>query len=65
MLHWKCRWLPWHKLRVEMVIDKDNRKLRCSCGRAYGMNDRVQAIIPWDRELEGVYRISQSLKEGR
>jgi hypothetical protein len=42
-----------HKYHIIEEYSKDVRKVGCKrCLRQWGMNDRVQAFIPWDAELE-------------
>ena len=49
----------FHKLKVVEGYDSipGSRKLYCTrCKRYFGMNDRVKAFIPWDFELEDMYK---------
>jgi hypothetical protein len=61
---WPCFVLPWHRLYVVEEFDQDCRKLRCSCGRAYHMNDRVKLVVPWDDEFEELYDEHKSRQTG-
>ena len=46
-----------HHYVVQRVFSPTSRKIGClRCGMEWGMNDRVQLIIPWDGELEDLYR---------
>ena len=46
-----------HNYFVQRIFSPTSRKIGCSrCGMEWGMNDRVGAIIPWDGELEELYR---------
>lgn len=46
-----------HKYVVQRVFSPTGRQVGCTrCGREWGMNDSVRAFIPWDGELEQLYR---------
>ena len=46
-----------HRYVVQRVFSATSRKVGCTrCGREWGMNDSVKAFIPWDGELEQLYR---------
>jgi hypothetical protein len=46
-----------HKYRLQRVFSAYSRQVGCSrCGREWGMNDNVRALVPWDGELEQMYR---------
>jgi hypothetical protein len=53
----KCL-LGKHKHYVVEKYSKDVRKVGCkNCSKQWGMNDRVQAFIPWDAELEENHKL--------
>jgi hypothetical protein len=45
---WLCTHLPWHRFVIRKRVSEQSEKITCSCGRAYGMNHNVRAILPWD-----------------
>lgn len=46
-----------HRYVVQRVFSPTSRQVGCTrCGREWGMNDSVRAFIPWDGELEQMYR---------
>jgi hypothetical protein len=46
-----------HRYVVQRVFSPTSRKVGCTrCGKEWGMNDSVRAFIPWDGELEQLYR---------
>jgi hypothetical protein len=51
---WWCLW--WHKsLTVVRRVSAHTDLVRCDkCGREYGMNHDVRAILPW-HEVRGFY----------
>lgn len=54
-MRWLC-WLFHHDYYVLKRYSVTTRKLGCRrCGRHFGMNDRVRAVIPWDSELEELH----------
>ena len=66
MIWWRflmCR-LFFHKLVVVRGYDFGiSRKVRCiRCGEAFGMHDGVKAFIPWDGELEDMYRVTGQIQ---
>ena len=41
------------KIKVVFIFNKTTRLLKCErCGQLWGMNDAVQAFLPWDEEFE-------------
>ena len=47
-----------HKYVVQLVFSETSRKIGCTrCSKEWGMNDDVRAIIPWDKDLENLYKI--------
>lgn len=47
-----------HKYVVERLFSPVSRKIGCTrCGQSWGMNDNVRAVVPWNGELEQMYRI--------
>ncbi len=61
-MNWRCLWLPWHKLRVEKKYSSTVYKMRCSCGRRYGVHTEQKCVLPWDAELK---EVSESLLEDK
>ena len=48
-----------HHYVVQRVFSPTSRKIGClRCGMEWGMNDRVRLIVPWDGELEELYRLT-------
>jgi hypothetical protein len=46
-----------HRYVIQRVFSSTNRKVCCArCRQEWGMNDSVRALIPWDGELEQLYR---------
>ena len=46
-----------HTYVVQRVFSATSRQVGCTrCGREWGMNDSVRSFIPWDGELEQLYR---------
>ena len=46
-----------HRYVVQRVFSATSRKVGCTrCNQEWGMNDSVRTIIPWDGELEQMYR---------
>ncbi len=46
------------EIRVVQEFGGGVRKLRCDrCGKYFGMNDRVEAVLPWDEEMEHEYAV--------
>ena len=46
-----------HEYMVEKRFNEATRKVGCTrCNRKWGMNDNVRAFIPWDSELEELYK---------
>lgn len=40
-----------------------SRKVGCTrCGKKWGMHDATKSFIPWDKEIEEMYRIQGKLK---
>lgn len=57
----KCL-LGKHKYYVIEKYSKDVRKVGCKiCAKQWGMNDRVQAFIPWDKDLEEHHKLIRTL----
>lgn len=51
-------WLTNHRLEVWQVFTPWSRRVICTrCGGDWGMNDEVRSFIPWNGELEDVYRV--------
>jgi hypothetical protein len=46
-VNWRCRWLRWHRLSLVVHVSAVADHLRCSCGREYGINHDVRAVLPW------------------
>lgn len=48
-----------HKYKVVKEYSPEIRKLKCSrCGKFFGMHDGVNALVPWDYEMELVHMIT-------
>lgn len=46
-----------HDYYVVRRFSNTNRKVGCKrCNRRWGMNDSIRVLIPWDIELEEMYR---------
>lgn len=46
-----------HAYHVHQRFSSHARRVIClRCGGDWGMNDQVRALIPWDSELEALYR---------
>jgi hypothetical protein len=46
-----------HRLRIVQEFGTSQRRLKCErCGGDWGMHDDVRLIIPWDQELQRMYR---------
>jgi hypothetical protein len=46
-----------HRYVVQRVFSQTSRKVGCTrCGKECGMHDSVRAFVPWDGELEQLYR---------
>lgn len=51
-------WIVGHQFYVLQEFGPTSRRICCDhCGGDWGMNDAVRAIIPWDSELERMYRM--------
>lgn len=47
-----------HRYVVLMTFSPTSRKVGCTrCDKEWGMNDSERAFIPWDKELEEMYKI--------
>ena len=47
-----------HRYVVLLSFSPTSRKVGCTrCDREWGMNDAVRAFIPWDKELEEMYKL--------
>jgi hypothetical protein len=51
---WACTHLPWHRFVIRKRVSASSEKITCSCGRAYGMNHDVRAILPWE-DVKSLY----------
>ena len=60
-------WAFGHQYRVVQVFRPGLRRVKCDrCGGDWGMNDDVQALVDWDRELEDLERfLGREVKEPR
>lgn len=52
---WLCQRLPWHHWVIEKRVSERSRKLTCSCGRQYAVNDHMGVILPWDDDFAEMY----------
>ena len=52
----KCKF-GYHKYYLIKELTPWSRKLGCkNCQSFFGMNDSVQSVIPWDSDLEEMYK---------
>ncbi len=52
----KC-FLGYHKYYVAKELTIYSRKIGCkNCGKFFGMNDDSRIVIPWDKDLEELYK---------
>jgi hypothetical protein len=48
-----------HRLEVAQHFSRYSRRVICrDCRGDWGMNDDVRAILPWDKDMEEMYRTS-------
>lgn len=53
---WDCA-LFGHDYEVWQQFTPYSRRIYCeNCQRDWGMNDDVQCVVPWDAEIEDMYR---------
>lgn len=53
----KCL-LRYHNYFVMINITADTKKVGCrKCNKMWVMNDRIKAIIPWDKDIEEFYEM--------
>jgi hypothetical protein len=46
-----------HRYVVEKRFTHYSRKIGCTrCGKQWAMNDDVRCLLPWDAELEVLYK---------
>lgn len=46
-----------HRYRIVQKFGGTERRIKCRrCGGDWAMSDRVKAILPWDGELEQLYK---------
>lgn len=51
-------WIVGHEFYVLQKFSHSSRRICCDrCGGDWGMNDDVQALIPWSSDLESIYRM--------
>lgn len=51
-----CFMFGGHKYRVVQHFSHTSRRIKCDrCKGDWGMNDSVQAFLPWDSEMEEMY----------
>lgn len=55
-INWvKCK-LGFHDFYVVRNLSEVAQKIACRrCHRMWGLNHKIRAIIPWDREIESFY----------
>lgn len=47
-----------HRYVVQRVFSPHSRQVGCTrCGRQWGMHDPARSLVPWDGELEDMYRV--------
>jgi hypothetical protein len=52
----KCR-LGYHKYFLVKELTPWSRKIGCKhCGTFFGMNDDAKVVLPWDSDLEQMYK---------
>lgn len=57
MIKWLKCLFHRHNLYVVQDFNYYSRRVACSkCGKSWGMNDQVQAFIPWTGDLEDLYK---------
>jgi hypothetical protein len=57
----KC-YFGYHKYYLVLKLTPWSRKIACkNCCKCFGMNDDTQSVIPWDDELEDLYKIMGKL----
>lgn len=62
MIERLLRALLGHRYVVEIEFGT-SRKVGCTrCGKHWGMHDATRSFIPWDGELEELYRVMEKLK---
>jgi hypothetical protein len=55
-------WFLGHRWFVIKRFSADCRKVGCRrCGAVWGMNDRVEALVEWDWELEAMHERNELL----
>jgi hypothetical protein len=46
-----------HKYVVQRVFSSTSRQLGCTrCGKEWGMHDPTRSLVPWDKDLEQMYK---------
>jgi hypothetical protein len=46
-----------HKYTRTQYLTPTSRRIGCMrCGKVWGMDDNIKVLIPWDTELEDIYR---------
>jgi hypothetical protein len=57
MTNLKC-WLHGHDYTMDVFYSDNMQKLKCRrCGMYFGINHSVNALLPWDKELEDMARL--------
>jgi hypothetical protein len=47
-----------HRFVLVRELTPHSRRIACTrCKQHFGMNDDARAVIPWDIELENMYRV--------
>lgn len=47
-----------HDYEVWQRFTPYSRRVYCeNCGGDWGMNDEVRALVPWDRDIEEMYKV--------
>jgi hypothetical protein len=51
-------WMFGHRqMYVHQTFGPGSRRIKCdACGGDWGMCDAVQIVLPWDRDMEDLYR---------
>lgn len=47
-----------HKYMMDIYFDRNVQKIKCGrCGKKFGINHSVEAVIEWDADLENDMRL--------
>ena len=48
MFGWPCFILFWHRLARLIRISEQSELYECTCGRKWGINHNVRAVLQWN-----------------